>query len=94
MWQPQDGNKDAKVLLTQYPSPRALRQALAREGTAMLPQELRRVMLSPEVSIGMVIDDAVFSERDVAWIYAGLVGAALGIEIWTARDGTSTVRTR
>jgi hypothetical protein len=94
MWQPQDGNKDAKALLTQYPSPQALRRAFAREGTALLPQEVRSIMLSPEVSIGMVVDDPAFSPRDVAWIHAGLVSAAMDYDIWTSPDGTSTVRTR
>jgi hypothetical protein len=42
----------------------------------------------------MVLADAGFSQRDVAWIHAGLVSAAQDYERWTAQGGTSTVRTR
>jgi hypothetical protein len=93
MWKSVDGNTHAKEVLAQYPSPRALRFAIMLEGPEPILHDVRSVRLSGDVTIGAVLDDPAFSERDIAWIHAGLVEAARDVDIWTATDGTQTVRT-
>jgi hypothetical protein len=96
-WTPQPGHEDAKTLVAQYPTPHALRQALRALGPGMFSEDIRALPWNPHVTrttIGDVLVSVCFGPRDVATLHAVLTWYARDREIWTAPDGSQTIRIR
>jgi hypothetical protein len=92
VWHRQPGHAAAKALLTHYPTPRALRQALRAHGPAIIPTEVRELAWNQDCTIGGVLLSPSFGPREVATLHRILSTHAQDVEVWTAPDGTQTVR--
>ena len=82
----------AQQFITQYPTPRALRQAFATEvWSAVIPENIQR-LLWDNVTIADVMASADFQPRDISMIWNIINGEARREQqtVWHAPDGTIT----
>ena len=91
-WTTQAGNPAAQRLIADYPTPRALRQALANaEWTSILDATLLSLPWGNS-TVGDVLASVDFQPRDVATLHSILVRAAQDVQVWVAPDGSQTSR--
>lgn len=90
-WVRRHGDRTAKEFLEAYSTPQSLRETCRDHGVEWLIETIGHIPYGA-TRLGVLLNTGELGIQDARAIHNAVYDAARDYEVWTARDGTETVR--